>query len=248
MTQVPVAVTRRSRARAITVPVAKILEVLLRHPLFEGLTPEAMAPLVADCRLRTPAEGERLFAAGGPAEAFFVVASGRVKLSRSTPRGTEHVVEVIRPGESFALMPVLEGGTYPVDATVIADSSLVLVPRDAYLRFLARHPELHARASREVAERLRRFTTRLEEVATRPVQARIAAHLLRIAKQEAGGAAAGTVVDLGATREVAGASLGTAREVFIRTLRSMEKEGVVALRGRRVEIRDPERLRSMAEE
>ncbi len=226
---------------------ARILEALERHPLFQGLSREDLAPLLVECRLRTPPKGGRLFSAREPAEAFFIVVSGRVKLSRSTPQGREHVVEVILPGESFALMPVLEGGGYPVDATALGDASVIGIPRHAYLRFLTRHPELHERASREVAERLRRFSTRLEEVSTRPVQARIAAHLLRIARKESGEAAAGTVVDLGATREVAGATVGTVREVFIRTLRAMEKEKVIAIRGRRIEIRDPARLGAMAE-
>jgi CRP-like cAMP-binding protein len=228
---------------------ARIADVLERHPLFAGLPREDLAPLVMECRLKTPQKGERIFSARDPADAFYVVAAGRVKLSRATPQGKEHVVEVIRAGESFALMPVLEeGGTYPVDATALGDASLVRVPREGFLRLLRRHPELHARASREIAERLRRFSTRLEEVSTRPVQARVAAHLLRLAEKGTGGAAAGTVVDLGATREVAAAALGTAREVLIRTLRGMEKGGVVALRARRIEIVDPVRLRGMAEE
>jgi CRP/FNR family transcriptional regulator len=225
---------------------ARVLDVLERHPLFEGLPREALAEVVVDCRLRSTRKGDRLFSAGERAEAFYVVSSGRVKLSRSTAGGREHVVEVIRAGESFALMPVLEGGAYPVDATALSDASLVRIPRDGFLRFLSRHPAMHARASREVAERLRRFHDRLEQVSTRPVPARVAAHLLLLARRDSGGEAPGTVVDLGATREVVAAALGTAREVLIRTLRSMEKEGVLALRGRRVEIRDPVRLGAIA--
>lgn len=226
---------------------ARILETLERHALFEGLGPEDLAPLVVECRLRTPRKGDRIFGAREPADAFYIVASGRVKLSRSTPQGKEHVVEVIRAGESFALMPVLEGGAFPVDATALSDSALVRIPRDPYLRFLSRHPALHGKASREVAERLRRFSRRLEEVSTRPVQSRIASHLLQLAGREGGEVSRGLVVDLGATREVAAATVGTVREVFIRTLRGIEKEGVVALRGRRVEILDPDRLQEMAE-
>jgi CRP/FNR family transcriptional regulator len=226
---------------------ARIQDTLSRHPLFEGLSAEALAPLVVECRLRTPRKGDRVLSAREPAEAFFIVASGRVKLSRVGPGGKEHVVEVIRAGESIALMPVLEGGAYPVDATVLAEGALVRIPREGFLRFLSKHPELHSRASREVAERLRRFTTRLEEVSTRPVQARIASHLLALARREGPEPEVGAVVDLGSTREVAAATLGTVREVFIRTLKSMEREGVVALRGRRVEILDPPRLREMAE-
>jgi CRP/FNR family transcriptional regulator len=227
---------------------ARISDILERHPLFAGLPREDLSPVVVECRLRTPQKGDRVFSAGEPADAFYIVAAGRVKLSRATPQGKEHVVEVIRAGESFALMPVLEdGGTFPVDATALGDAALVRIPREAYLRLLQRHPELHSRSSREIAERLRRFTTRLEEVSTRPVQARIALHLLRLAEKDAGGAGKGTVVDLGATREVAAATIGTVREVLIRTLRTMEKAGVVALRARRIEILDPKRLRAMAE-
>jgi CRP/FNR family transcriptional regulator len=226
---------------------ARILETLERHPLFEGIRKDDLAPLVVECRLRTPRKGDRVFAAREKAEAFFVVASGRVKLSRVGPQGREHVVEVIRAGESFALMPVLEGGDYPVDATALADSALVRIPRAGFLRFLSRHPELHSRASREVAERLRRFSHRLEEVATRPVQARIASHILQIARREVPAVEEGLVVDLGATREVAAGTVGTVREVFIRTLKGIEREGVVALRGRKIEILDPVRLEEMAE-
>jgi len=228
--------------------VARILESLERHRLFEGLPRDVLAPLVMECRLRTPLKGDRLFTFREPAEAFFVVASGRVKLHRATPAGKEHVVEIIAPGESFALMPVLDGGVYPVTATALTDAAVVRIPRAAYLRLLARRPELHARASAEIAERLRGFNRRLEEVSTRSVPSRTASHLLRLAEKGAGEAAAGTVVDLGATREVAAAALGTVREVLIRTLRGMEKDGVLALRGRRIEIRDPGRLKALAEE
>lgn len=227
---------------------ARILDTLERHPLFEGIRRDDLAPLVVECRLRTPRKGDRVFAAGEAAEAFYIVAAGRVKLSRTGPRGREHVVEVVRVGESFALMPVLDGGAYPVDGTALADSSLVRIPREGFLRFLSRHPELHSRASREVAERLRRFTSRLEEVATRPVQARIAGHILALARREGIPPERGAVIDLAATREVAAATVGTVREVFIRTLKGIEREGVVALRGRRVEILQPDRLRDMAGE
>jgi CRP/FNR family transcriptional regulator len=226
---------------------ARIFEILERHPLFHGLPREDMEPLVRDCRLRTPRRGERLFSSREPADAFFLVAAGRVKLSRTNPAGKEHVVEVIRAGETFALMPVLEpGGAFPVDATALGDAAVVRIPREAFQRLLARRPEVRTRATGEVAERLRRFTTRLEEVATLSVEARVASHLLRLAEKEAGSSAPGTVVDLAASREVAAASLGTVREVLIRTLRSLEKDGVVALRGRRIEILDPDRLRSLA--
>ncbi|MHC4922752.1 MAG: Crp/Fnr family transcriptional regulator [Planctomycetota bacterium] len=226
---------------------ARILATLERHPLFEGVPRDDLTPLVLACRLRTPVRGDRLFSAGDDATGFFVVASGRIKLFRNTPGGREHVVEVFRAGDSFALMPVLDDGNYPVNAEALTDAALVWIPRTAYKRLLRRRPELNDRATKEIAEKMRHLNTRLEEVATRSVPSRIALHLLRLARNGAGSVNAGVVVDLGGNRETVAASLGTVREVLIRNLRSLEDAGVLSLRGKRVEICKPDRLRELAE-
>ncbi len=226
---------------------ARILDVLTGHGVFRGLPPEALADLLVECRLRTPRKGDALFAAGEPAEAFFLVARGRVKLFSVTPDGREHVVEVFGAGEAFALLPVMERGRYPVHAAALSDAAVVRIPAAAFRRLQEARPEVRERAAREVAERMRRFRARVEEMSTRSVLGRVAAHVLRLAERDGGAAGDGAVVDLGATREVVAASLGTVREVLIRNLRRLERENLVVLRGRRVEIRDADLLRRAAE-
>ena len=226
---------------------ARILDTLQRHSLFAGLPREDLESLVLACRLKTPMKDDSLFRSGEPAEAFFIVESGAIKLWNVSPAGREIVVEVIRPGESFALMPVMDGGSYPVTATAVVDSAVVRIPREGYVRLLSKRPEAREPATREIAQRLRGVRKRLEEMMAKSVPSRVAAHVVRIAEQRGVGLHVGAVVDLGATREVVAKSIGTAREVLTRTLRRMEEDGVVALRGHRVEVRDPDRLRALAE-
>ena len=201
-----------------------------------------------DCRLRTPYKGDRLFEAGEPADSFFLVTGGEVKLSSATPSGRECVVEVVRAGETFALVSVLEGGPHSVAATALTDCAVVRIPRAAFMRLLARRPELGARTTHEVAQRMRRFRLRIEEISTRTVPARVAAHLLRQAEIQSGASERGARLDLGATREVVAAGIGTVREVFVRTIRGFERRGLVAIDGRRVEILEPELLRDLSED
>jgi CRP/FNR family cyclic AMP-dependent transcriptional regulator len=227
---------------------ARILEVLERHPLFEGLPREDLADLVMDCRFRTPSRGDRLFEAGDPADSFYLVAGGEVKLSSATPSGRECVVEVVRAGETFALVSVLEGELHAVAATALTDCGVVRIPRGSFLRLLTRRPELGARTTHEVAQRMHRYRSRLEEISTRTVPARVASHLLRQAEIQSGASERGSTLDLGATREVVAAGLGTVREVFVRTIRGFERQGLVAIDGRRVEIREPDRLRDLSED
>ncbi len=227
---------------------ARILEVLERHPLFEGIPRGDLADLVIDCRYRTPFKGDRVFEAGDPAEFFYLVVGGEVKLSSATPSGRECVVEVIRGGETFALVSVLDGEPYPVSASALTDCAMVRIPRAAFFRLLARRPELSARTTHEVAQRMRRFRMRLEEISTRTVPARVAAYLLRQAELQTGSSGRGAVVDLGGTREVVAAAIGTVREVFVRTIRGFERQGLVDIDGRRVSLRDPDELRDLSED
>jgi len=227
---------------------ARILEVLERHPLFEGLPREDLADLVVDCRFRTPFKGDRLFECGEPAESFYLVVGGEVKLSSATPSGRECVVEVIRGGETFALVSVLDGEPHPVAATALTDCAVIRIPRAGFLRLLARRPELGARTTHVVAQRMRRFRIRLEEISTRTVPARVASYLLRQSEIQTGSSERGSVLDLGATREVVAAAIGTVREVFVRTLRGFERQGLVGIDARRVEILEPERLRDLSED
>jgi CRP-like cAMP-binding protein len=227
---------------------ARILGVLERHPLFEGLPRDDLADLVIDCRYRTPFKGDRLFEAGEPAEAFFLVVTGEVKLSTATPSGRECVVEVIRAGETFSLVSVLDGEPYPVSASALTDCGVIRIPRASFLRLLARRPELGARTTHEVANRMKRFRLRLEEISTRTVPARVASFLLRQAEIQTGSSERGATVELGGTREVVAASIGTVREVFVRTIRGFERQGLVDIDGRRVAIVEPERLRDLAED
>jgi CRP/FNR family transcriptional regulator len=224
---------------------ARILETLERHPLFAGILRGDLEPVVLASRLRTPAKGDRLFGVGEPADAFYIVESGAIKLWNVAPGGREVLVEVMRPAESFGLMPVMDGGAYPVTATALVRSAVVRVPRDAYRRLLDRRPELYSRATCEIADRMRRLRRRLEEATVLGVTGRVACHLERLAEQGGVGLRRGVVVDLGATREVVAASIGTVREVFSRTIRAMEKDRLVAIRGRRVEIQDPDRLHAL---
>ena len=78
------------------------LRMLHQHYLFSAFTEPQLNSLAEHVRmLRVPAE-RILFQHGDPAERFFLVVSGQIKLFRTTPDGQEKVMELMGPGRSFA--------------------------------------------------------------------------------------------------------------------------------------------------
>jgi ATP-binding cassette subfamily B protein len=86
--------------------------------------------------------GEIIVREGDPADAFYVLTSGRARALKILPNGEEIVLGALRPGDSFGEAALAEGGTRK--ATVRCSTAVVLVriDREAFLDLLKKIPEL----------------------------------------------------------------------------------------------------------
>ena len=97
---------------------------------FSGLEPEGRARALAAAQWTKLATGQQAFRQDEEAEAFYVLAVGRLKVSQLTPDGQEVIIRYIGPKEMFGCIAVCGGLTYPGTATaVVGDSRRAPVPR-----------------------------------------------------------------------------------------------------------------------
>jgi Fe-S-cluster-containing dehydrogenase component/CRP-like cAMP-binding protein len=104
------------------------------------LDARARAEIEAAGALTSFARGERVFRAGQPADAFFVVAEGKIGV-RAVRRGEVEatVLREIAQGESFGEEGSLRpGGTRHLEASALADSRVAEIPLTVFRRALAR--------------------------------------------------------------------------------------------------------------
>jgi len=78
--------------------------------------------------------GELFFSEGDQAEAFFVLTTGRVKLTQLTPEGHQVVLQLIGPGDAFGGVGAFGEPTYPVSAEAVEPSAAL-----AWLSTTMRH-------------------------------------------------------------------------------------------------------------
>ena len=76
--------------------------LILQHPLFSHFNEQAQEELLADAQVREYPVQSLIFRQGDPAERFYLVQSGKVKLYRISADGKEKVVEIITAGNTFA--------------------------------------------------------------------------------------------------------------------------------------------------
>src|SRR5437879_5862253 len=82
--------------------------VLGNCALFRGLTDEERSALVGRAPTRTFVPDETIFLMGSPGDAMMAVLSGSVRISVSSPDGKELMLAIVRKGEVFGEIALLD--------------------------------------------------------------------------------------------------------------------------------------------
>lgn len=209
--------------------------MLSRVPIFSDLTEAELKFLSDRAVAKRYAEGEIVFHEGDPCQGLFVVEQGSVRIFKMSAAGREQVLTVERAGSSVAELPVFDGGTYPASASAATDCSLVFISRGDFRALCLEHPEVALKVLRMVGQRLRRLVGIIEELSFTTVRHRLAALLLRLAR-EAGATSGRAEFTIAASNQELAAQIGTVRELVSRNLSRFQAEGLIALEGKSVVI------------
>lgn len=220
---------------------------LRRHYLFAALSDPQWARLEHHVSQRHLLPGERLFLQGEPAHAFFIVGSGCMKLFRTSERGVEKIMRLVRTGQSFAEgVLFFDPPRYPVHAHAVNETLLAAVERDAYMALLRESFDTCRAVMAQMVQRIYAHWDEIETLSLHGSQARVARYLLDL---QAGSRRGGVPdsVRLPARKTLIAARLGLAPETLSRALHSLSESGLICVKGSTIRIRDAQALRTSAD-
>ncbi len=219
-------------------------------PLFKELSDEQRARIAERTRqLRLP-RGETLFHRGDPAAGAYIVVYGQIKLSFVSPTGVEKVIEILNQGQSFGEAVMFLDMPHVVTAQALADSLLLLVPKEAVFEGIERDPGFARRMLAGLSRRLHQLVADVESYSTRSGTERLIGYLLRDCGVEpprdscAADLPTGPVdIELPVAKGIIASRLNLTQEHLSRILHDLSALGLIEVHGRRIRIVDPERLR-----
>ena len=205
---------------------------------------EAIAPVAQERAYRAR---EYVFTEGEPAAWFCVVRSGHVKILRTSREGKDVVLEWLGPGEPFGGVAVIERRPYPASAQATEPSTVLKIPQEPIVALAERHPSIIREMALMIGRRLRSAHDSMKSLAVDPVEARLAATLLRLAERE--GTREGRAIRLPfhLTRQSLADMTGTTVETTIRIVSRWLRDGLVREEGTHLVLGDLAALRAIAE-
>jgi CRP/FNR family transcriptional regulator len=216
------------------------VDILKRTPYFSGLSPAALDSIAKLIFEKKVERGEIFLLEGEADEVLYFVASGAVKVFKTSAEGKEQILDIVRPGDSFNDVAVFDGGPNPAAAQAMAAVVLYGVRKNHLEAIIQDYPQVATNVIRVLADRIRYLVSLVEDLSFKHVIGRIAKILLEYA-----GSGTGTGQRL--TQQDMAAMAGTVREVVGRSLKVLEEKGIIKLDHHRIIIADREALKKIIE-
>ena len=173
--------------------------------------------------------------------------TGLVVVYRLAEDGRMLILHVCRPGDAVAVAGVFgrDRDTYRAHARATRDADLLFLPRERFVPFLKRHPELAWDVARALVARNDELSQQLENVTMREVEARVARYLLRELERAGVAGDPQPSLTLPLAKSSLASYLGTVHETLSRTFSRLIRQGIVRVDGPRVTVLDPAKLRRL---
>jgi CRP-like cAMP-binding protein len=199
---------------------------------------------------------QTLFLQDDAADAFFLLAEGRLKVFKLLRDGRTATIRHVEAGQTFAEAALFHAA-YPSSTETLTECLLYRFDKERTLELLLAEPQLAVNLLAAMAHLLGLLNRRVEELLL-PVPARLARYLLARADEQLEPAAPAEgaspdlprVLTLPVSKRELAARLGTVPETLSRTFDRFKKAQVVRMSGdhRLIEILSFEKLHRLAQE
>jgi CRP-like cAMP-binding protein len=217
-----------------------MLDLLLDCSLFRGMgAGEIAAALSASSgRIRTYPGDSLLAQAGEEVHHLQIVLEGSVKGEMIDYTGKVIKIEDIHPPRPLA--PAFLFGAqnrYPVNITARGDVKVLSIPRDKFLELLQRSKPVLVNFVDIVSSRGQFLSSKIKFLSFSTIKGKLAQYLLDLSRKSGS-----LEVNLPGSQVQLSELFGVARPSIGRAMSELNREGIIRTEGRKVTIREPEKL------
>ncbi len=173
-------------------------------------------------------KGEYIFDEGQAARYYFQLKDGSVKMNNFNDEGKEFVQGIFGEGKCFGEPPLLGDFNYPANAVAIKSSIVFRLAKAQLFELLSTHPDVLLRMTRSIATRMNYKAIMLAEISSNSPEHRISRFLTYL-KEDVYSISEPYGFQVELTRQQIADLTGLRVETVIRTIKAMEKSGVLKI-------------------
>jgi CRP-like cAMP-binding protein len=207
--------------------------------LFSNLSEEDIICFHDAAHTRSYKKGKILYLQDDPADFFYVICGGWIKLFHTMPEGEEVIVDMLTSGHMVGESAIFEQGHHTSNAQVVEDAQLLSIPSKLLKDRISLSPTLSLSMLSSMSRHHRRHYGAIALNAMQSAPQRIGSFLLRLCPHDR---KKGIVIHLPYDKTLIAYTLGMKGSTFSRALHILRQKTGMRMRGSRVEIDSIERL------
>lgn len=213
---------------------------LSNHPLISSFSEEEFSNLKQSIHLHAMKSGELLFNQGDPADCFYILVSGRLKLFRMSFDGQEKVVDIINPGNAFAeAVMFMHKNAFPVCCEALEVSEVFAINSNKYLMLLEKNISICFKLMADLSMRIHGKLNEIDTLTLQNATYRVIHYLLSNAKTDEGDR---MTISLDVSKRLIASHLAIQPETFSRILKKLKQKNILNVTGREIVILDKNAL------
>jgi len=201
---------------------------------------------MADCKTSyTIKKGEPIFEEGESVNGIFCVKDGVCKLSKLSANGKDQIVKLVKPGELLGQRSLISDEPANLSAVALEDMEVCFIPKTEIMGFFNQNNQFSMNVMKTICGDLKEADDHMVSMAQKSVKERLAETLIHL--EDTFGKNEDGTLHIQLSREELAGMIGTATESCIRLLSELNKNGLIDLVGKKIAIKDRNKLRRMAE-
>jgi len=213
------------------------VELLRQVSIFKELPLDTVGDLARRMWQKSAEPGAVIVSHEEPGDSLFVIASGKVKVVLYGETGREIILSILRKGDFFGEMSLLDRQPRSANVVAVEQSELFCLDREAFQTHLSSHPTTSLAVLAEMSRRLRHADEVIGNLALLDVYARVARTVRELAQKQGEPVDGGLLIKERPTQQEIAGLIGTSRETVSRALSDFARRGLLEMSGKQILVR-----------
>lgn len=207
-------------------------------PLFSSLSEGQLDAITRTGAIRRYPKGHIVVQQSNPGDTFFIVVSGCVKVTLLSKDGKEIILSVLKKGDFFGELSLMDNEPRSANVIVVEDSTLFQLTQKQFHQLITTYPDILKKVLKELCTRLRHADEKIGGLAFLDAYGRTISVVLQLAHERGMKTKNGIEISYAPTHQELSSMVGVSRETITRIIKVLkENKTLISYRGRKVVLR-----------
>lgn len=206
-----------------------MIQYLQKVSLFAGLNDDQLKSIEAACTRKTYQPGTVLFHEKDLGAMFYIIIQGSIKIYTSNQSGEEKILTILKAGDSFGELSLIDGKPRSASAKTLETSVLYTLSADDFLRLLKSNFEMTRSIMAELCHRLRDTNQHVHDLTFLDARTRVIKNLILLANRHGKRVGSSITFKMALNYDELARMAGVTKEPLIEVIRDLESKEILKI-------------------